>query len=240
MMNLNHPSDELLAALADADTDLTRDPGVADHVAGCPQCSATVEELRSLTLALAELPDLSPHRPLRFLPPAAEPRSGLAGRVAGVVRGIFAPALTVGAALALVGAVGTFGDPLSFLPGGQSGAPADDTGAVAEMAAPSSGEDMSAAETSPDDGAGRTLAGAESASESPQSDFNVLGQATASADEADSEPLQSPDEDSGSFSGESSPTGPTGRTVWPVVLVVGVALIAVTLLLRWILVPRAG
>ena len=61
-------------------------------------------EMRALRSALAELPDLAPSRPLRFLPPVAEPapRRSSAGW-----RSAFIPLVTAGAILLVVGSLGT-------------------------------------------------------------------------------------------------------------------------------------
>jgi hypothetical protein len=221
MLIPNHPDDETLAAFAGADPDATGDSALLRHLATCERCTTLVAELRSLTSALADLPDLAPHRPLRFLPPIAAPRPGLADRVGGVIRGIFAPALTAGAALALVGAVGTFAPSL----GGAGGAAVfQDAGADLRADASS---DMSAAAPSDNaDGGGGTAA---EAAGSPEPTQMYLGGAvpspTAEAPMAEVQRPFAPAPD---------------RPIWPMVLLSGVALIVVMLLLRWILAPRAG
>jgi hypothetical protein len=231
MMNTNHPDDELLAAFAGADPDATGDPAVSEHLASCDRCTATIAELRSLAMALGELPDLAPHRPLRFLPPVGEPRPGFVDRLAGVVRGIFAPALTAGAALALVGAVGTFGP--SVLPSAQSGGAAGQPGEAAlnaeESAAPAAAEDdtRTTAEASTDVGAesdGFTVTGM-----SPEPTPVVLGKSPASPSDAG---------DGADLSQE--PIAPVDRPIWPMLLFSGIALIVLMAMLRWILTPRAG
>lgn len=107
MLNPNHPADERLSALAGHDPAAADDAALVEHVSSCGRCAELVDELGALRASLAELPDLEPSRPLRFLPPVDEApaRDGLATWV----RRLFAPALTAGAALALVGAVGTTG-----------------------------------------------------------------------------------------------------------------------------------
>jgi hypothetical protein len=63
-----------------------------------------VSELQRLRLLLADLPDRAPPRPLRLLPPVAEgPRRTLLG----VLRGLAAPALAAGIALAVIGGAGS-------------------------------------------------------------------------------------------------------------------------------------
>ena len=105
MLIPNHPDDEWLSAFA-ADDPEAVDPAQASHVASCERCTAVVTELASLRMALAELPDLVPSRPLQLVP-AVPSGSEPADRVGGWVRRFFTPALAAGAAIALVGAVGT-------------------------------------------------------------------------------------------------------------------------------------
>ena len=220
MLIPNHPDDETLAAFAGADPDATGDSALLRHLATCERCTTMAAELRSLTSALAELPDLAPHRPLRFLPPVAAPRPGLADRVGGVIRGIFAPALTAGAALALVGAVGTFGSSL----GGAGGAATQEVGTELNAGASS---DMSAAASSAADNRGEGFGAAGSSPEPTVLFQHDPGSAspTTEAPAADARVPFALNDD---------------RPIWPMVLFSGVALIVVMLLLRWILAPRAG
>ena len=131
----NHPDDERLAALAGADPDATGDRELRAHVAACPRCGELTTDLTRLLAALAELPDIAPAHVLRFdLPPesAAVPRS--AARAAGggapaggfldTLRRALVPAMVAGAALALVGAVGTSGYLDGAMTGGEVGLPA--------------------------------------------------------------------------------------------------------------------
>jgi hypothetical protein len=221
MMNSNHPDDELLAAFAGADPDATGDRAVSEHLTTCAQCAAVVDDLRSLTSALAELPDLVPHRPLRFLPPASEPRPGLADRVGGVVRGIFAPALTAGAALALVGAVGTFAPSLGSLGGAGGAAPAFQEAADADASAAG----ITSAEASDGSARGGEAAGAAESAQ-PTSLYQGDNAAPSPTAEAPAEALPAP------FAADSD------RPIWPMLLFSGVALIVVLLLLRWIFASR--
>ena len=131
-MNLHdHPADERLAALAGVDPDLRGDVALRDHVAGCSRCLAVTDELTRLRAALAELPDLAPPPHLRFRLPAVEElepaRAGapFGARLVTLLRGALTPAMVAGAALALVGAVGTTGylDSTGFA-GGPAAAPA--------------------------------------------------------------------------------------------------------------------
>lgn len=105
MLIPNHPDDERLSAFASRDADAAADVSLTDHVASCLRCSRVVTELSALRVALADLPDLQPSRPLRLLPHVgATPAVDGAG---GWVQRLFRPLLTAGAALAVVGLVGT-------------------------------------------------------------------------------------------------------------------------------------
>jgi hypothetical protein len=66
-----------------------------------------VTELGALRAALADLPDLLPARPLQLLPAVPDPTPSAADRLGEWARRLFAPMVTAGAALALVGLVGT-------------------------------------------------------------------------------------------------------------------------------------
>jgi hypothetical protein len=123
MQHQIHPDDWRLAALAGGDPELESDAELRAHVSSCDTCRATVDELRLLRTALAELPDLVPSRRLQLLPPVAEPRAAPA---AGWLRRLSAPIVAAGLGLVLVGAVGTSGL-LNFTPASAdrlSGAPA--------------------------------------------------------------------------------------------------------------------
>ena len=102
-----HPDPERLAALAGADPDALADPELAAHVGACESCGPQVRALTALRAALAELPDLAPSRPLRLLPPVAEPAAASGWRTA--FRRAFAPVAVAGMVLLLVGSVGVTG-----------------------------------------------------------------------------------------------------------------------------------
>ena len=108
MQHPSHPDDQRLAALAASEPDAVADGPLVTHVAGCPRCAPMVEDLRMLRSALAELPDIPPSRPLRFLPPIPEPTTTRPVWL-GVLRGITAPAMAIGVIMILVGAIGTTG-----------------------------------------------------------------------------------------------------------------------------------
>jgi hypothetical protein len=104
----NHPDDEVLAALAASEPDVVADARLAAHIGSCEQCTRVVDELRDLRSALADLPDIPPSRPLRFLPPVAEtPASRVRGGWIGLARWVTTPLMGAAAVLILVGALGT-------------------------------------------------------------------------------------------------------------------------------------
>jgi hypothetical protein len=100
-----HPDDELLSALAAGDQEATADPSLRQHVDGCARCGAVVDDLFGLRAALAQLPDVTPSRPLRLLPSVAAPRTTTFG---GFARRLFAPAMVAGLVLMVVGGIGTY------------------------------------------------------------------------------------------------------------------------------------
>lgn len=243
MMNTPHLDDELLAAVAGADPGVAGDPAVSAHLATCDRCAATVAELRSLSIALGELPDLAPSRPLRFLPPVAAPQPSFADRLAGVVRGIFAPALTAGAALVLVGAVGTFAPALQMAQSGEGGAAMQDgaaltaeSAAAAEPGTEAGQERSDAAPSASDLAAGDGYAGPNA---SPEATPVTLGAAQASPEtdeEGDHAAAASPTQDMDALEAATD----SERPIWPMLLFSGVALIVLAVMLRWILAPRTG
>ncbi len=214
MLNQGHPDDERLSALAAGDTDATDDATLRAHVTSCDRCADVVSELGVLRAALADLPDVAPHRPLRLLPPVEADTPSPADRLGLWARRLFAPVLTAGAALAMVGVIGTAAPSIggqAASGGGADSAPTDRTAAgssdTQELAAPFVSGDPA------EDGAGSaTTLGVED--EAARDDF---------ADEAT---------DADGLFAERSP--------WPMVLFAGIALMIGAALLRWILVPRAG
>ena len=107
MLNSNHPDDERLSALVAADPDASADASLTAHVGGCERCADIVRELGFLRSALSDLPDIAPPRPLRLLSPVEADAVSGPDRLGQWARRLFAPALTAGAALAMVGVVGT-------------------------------------------------------------------------------------------------------------------------------------
>ena len=228
MLIPNHPDDERLSALASRDDDATSDAALTSHVSTCVRCTETVTELGALRASLAELPALAPSRPLRLLPPVAD--APAAGRGGGWIRRLFAPAMTAGAALAMVGVIGTAGPALQ----GMAASRGQDS---ALEAAGGEGPASSVAQVLGSSGGEQepeTDAGAPYAQESPESsDGQGRPMARESAGASSDEFV---------FGGEDDGRTalPAERSPWPMVLFTGVALMVGAALLRWILVPRAG
>lgn len=154
MLTSNHPDDERLSALAADDADAAADASLGGHVTSCARCTELVTELRSLRASLAELPDLRPSRPLRLLPEAAAEPVGAsaADRLGGWIRRYFSPVLAAGAAVAMVGLIGTAAPALS---GGAAGAGASPSAAAAEQYAPADGAGGGAASAAPGESFGQ-------------------------------------------------------------------------------------
>lgn len=226
MLIPNHPDPERLSALASGDTDATADASLSAHVSTCVRCTALVDELGALRMSLAELPDLRPHRPLRLLPEVADQPSRV-DRVGGWARRFFAPALTAGAALAMVGLIGT--------------------------TVPAVGNFADAGAQSATDGPER--GGLDGAIETDLSPSAEPGTANYEGPEAVGSgaamPLNSGTDDQGRVTTGEEPDSEDGgqlfqdttvpeRSPWPMVLFAGVALMVAAGLLRWILAPRAA
>jgi hypothetical protein len=118
MPSPNHPDDEVLAALAESGHDAPTDADLLAHLSGCERCTEIVSDLRTLQSALAELPDITPSRPLRFLPPVPASPSPATGWAV-LLRRLTAPAMAAAAVLILVGAIGTAANS-GFLPSAAS------------------------------------------------------------------------------------------------------------------------
>lgn len=108
MQYSTHPTDDRLAEYAGADRDALADRELATHIGTCDRCAPIVDELSTLRLALAALPDIAPSRPLRLIPPLLEPAPRRTGAL-DWLRRLAAPAMAAGAGLVLVGAVGASG-----------------------------------------------------------------------------------------------------------------------------------
>jgi hypothetical protein len=219
MLIPNHPHDERLSAMASGDPEALADSVLSEHLASCQRCTDTVAELGALRASLGELPDLPPHRPLRLLPPVTDVPTSRVDGVGTWARRFFAPVLTAGAALAMVGLVGTTAPLLGGLAG-----QAD--------SAPMVGADMAAPQASSDGDAGNEVSpyGGQELTGGPDS-----GTALDPGAEAQSE------EDSERSALETQQaTVSAERSIWPMVLFAGVAVMIAAALLRWIMAPRAG
>ncbi len=215
MLNQQHPDDERLSALASHDDDAAADAALTSHVDSCARCTALVDELGALRMSLAELPDLRPHHALQLLPLVTDAPE--AEGAAGWIRRFFAPVLAAGAALAMVGLVGTAAPALDGMAAG--GSPFSDAGASLEETAPGAEGDGSGRDGEGPRASDMTL-------EPASGEGHVASQASPS-DEADRL--------------ETFERGlPAERSPWPMVLFTGIALMIGAALLRWILVPRAG
>ena len=253
MLIPNHPNDERLSALASRETDATADATLTAHVSTCRRCTDLVTELGALRAALADLPDLAPSRPLRLLPPVEAAPAGAADRLGGWARRFFAPVLASGAALALVGTIGTAAPSLSGM--AQSGAAASEPANAVEMPAGTSavtgaggGAPEAAASNVPDEFAASEAPLFGPAADASAEDRSAEDLATPMATEPDVQAAEQdpvPSDDASTFGFEdpdqtSREALTVERSPWPMVLFAGVALMIGALLLRWILVPRAG
>jgi hypothetical protein len=228
MLIPNHPHDERLSALASGDPEAVADSVLSGHVASCHRCTDTVAELGALRASLAELPDLLPHRPLQLIPPVTDARR--ADRVGGWARRFFAPVLTAGAALALVGVVGTT---TTFLPAAQSDAGDDAAAGLEQEMLQGTGEaspTQDRAFTGAAQSADPMSLGAEGAGDGAE--------AEAPAAEPNESPADAARQDNDGTGAEMFAFG-ADRPVWPMLLFAGVALMIAAVLLRWILAPRA-
>jgi hypothetical protein len=221
MLNQGHPHDERLSALAAGDTEATSDATLNAHVTSCDRCADAVRDLGVLRAALADLPDIAPHRPLRLLPPVEADAPSAADRLGLWARRLFAPALTAGAALAMVGVIGTAAPSLGGM-GSQGAAPEERT--ALEASAPPAAADASAAELAAPFATQEAATGDAGGGE----DATTLGV----EDEAARDDFTGEATDADALFAERSP--------WPMVLFAGIALMIGAALLRWILVPRAG
>lgn len=229
MLNPNHPADEQLATLADGDADAHADSELAGHVASCARCTEVVSDLRLLRAALAELPDVAPSRPLRLLPPVADPEPSAVERLAGWVRRLFTPVVVAGSALALVGLVGTVGPGLS---GSMAGGPAS---VGDELAQPGEAQVLQSGGVDSGGDEGETAAEPSARAEGP-----LEAASPTDLQELDEDQRSVDGRDGGQLPSRSNDSLPAERSPWPMVLFSGVAVVIGALLLRWILVPRAG
>jgi hypothetical protein len=223
MQNTPHPDDERLAAYAGGDSDALADSSLVSHVTTCDRCRPLVDELSLLRGALAELPDLTPSRPLRLIPPiwdAATPAS----RRGSWLRRLTAPAMAAGAGLVLVGAVGIGATGLAGL-----------AGKSASLGAPEQAASASDHEFGP-------VAGADSPSLAPSdmrgsagSESSVLPQPMGSSPPASPSPTA---DDAGRSDSETNNS--SSQQPWLTLLIAGVGLFGISTALRFSLSPRAG
>ena len=141
------------------------------------------------------------------------------------VRRLFAPALTAGAALAMVGLIGTASPGLQGMASGGGDSAVEETGVGGDQGAGTI-TDAAASE------APAAAPGAAEASAAIQ-EFSETDERTA-AEAASTAPIAAEDD-----AGRATEL-PAERSPWPMVLFSGVALMIGAALLRWILVPRAG
>ena len=232
MLIPNHPDDERLSALASGEADAAADASLTGHVATCARCTDLVDELGALRASLAELPDVAPPRPLRLLP-SVDAGASRADRVGGWARRFFAPVLTAGAALALVGLVGT------TTPAFRGETIVQDVGTELSAQASEAAAEMPAAD-------GGAEAAAPSTEEATAGEALSAGDASSPTESTPQRTLAGPSEgDEAARDGDDTATeqltqAPPERSPWPMVLFTGVALMIGAALLRWILAPRAG
>jgi hypothetical protein len=228
-----HPDPERLAALAGADPDALADRELGSHVAVCESCGPQVRELTALRAALAELPDLAPSRPLRLLPPVAEPAPSSGWRTA--FRRAFAPVAVAGMVLLLVGSVGVTGvlGPADaqellgrFSLGAQAPAPAE---APETYATDSAGNDAGAAETA-------APGAADSQAASPEGTRGLAGPAVSPSPVADEQ--TAPTDSTAQVIGETE-SGRDGdlavvedRAGWIAAALLGIGLLGLAFVLR--------
>ena len=233
MLIPNHPEDGRLSALASSDEEAIADEGLTSHVSTCDRCTEIVTELGALRASLADLPDLRPHRPLQLLPPVADARA--AGGAAGWARRLFAPALTAGAAIAMVGLVGTASPLLQGAASGQSPFMAGQDAAEG-AAAESLEQRVLTSAAAPAAGEGYT----DETGEEPGASAGELDGQTSAERESPSTEEESAYRPEDSEGSDEARQLPAERSPWPMLLFTGIALMVAAALLRWILVPRAG
>lgn len=255
MLIPNHPDDERLSALASGDTDATADATLTDHVSSCHRCTELVTELGALRAALSDLPDLAPSRPLQLLPPVEAAPVGAADRLGGWARRFFAPVLASGAALALVGTIGTAAPALSPI-AGQGDAAATEQEHPLQLPAPEStpsdaitGAAEAASSNAPDEFAASAAPAAAAPGDAASGETREADASDIAAPQFSESTVAAEDEEAsgdGSTAALDEPDQASRealtveRSPWPMVLFSGVALMVAALLLRWILVPRAG
>ena len=230
----HHPDEERLAAFAGGDPDLE----LRLHLRDCGRCRSIIDELTMLRAALAQLPDLAPSRPLRLLPEVPAPEPSAAERLAGWTRRAFMPLLAAGFGLAIVGSVGTVGSSFSM---GASGAAPASAPLTTQFGASSAPRDVAGGATSSPSPSANTDSVPAAAGGAKSSSTPAPAEAGESASESPSaRALSASPSPAADRVNVFEPPPSTPRSLWPMVLFAGVALIVATLLLRWIVQPRAG
>ena len=235
MQHLNHPDDERLSALASGDPDATGDATLRAHLQTCERCTSLVRDLGELRIALAQLPDLPPSRPLQLVPPVAEP--AVSGAGGGWLRRLAAPAMAAGIAMAVVGGVGFGATALSGLGASSGAAPAyEDAQQPPESETPAALGGGAAG--TPGDSTTRDGSNAENASPTPSLDL-AEGGATPGASAAEAPEDEGRDE-GGSDDFAAIAFDFNRPEPWLAVIVAGVVLLLLGLVLRNVVNPRAG
>jgi hypothetical protein len=230
-----HPDDERLSALAGGDPEAAGDSALRAHVTGCQRCTSLVRDLGELRVALAQLPDLPPSRPLQLIPPVPEPEARGAG--GGWLRRLAAPAVATGLALAVVGGIGFGAVSLSGM-GAATGAPAFQEDAAGGDAPDAPEAAASAAASAAPDLTRNPLSGAGSY----RAQASRLAQDSPIADRS---PIAAPADEGDEGEEATDRIGVTGVDFnqpgpWLVMLAAGVALLLLGLVLRVAISPRAG
>jgi len=230
MLNQNHPIDERLSALASHDIDATADATLTAHVVSCDRCTELVHDLSALRVVLADLPDLRPSRPLQLLPPVEADHA--TDRLGGWARRFFGPVLAAGAALTLVGTIGTTAPVLDQMTSGPDAGAAASAG-LQELAQPEASKASEAA-----------AGGEPRAADATSGSFEAAGgEGDMASPLAFDESAPSTGEERTTVSGgeDMEPLAQSSdRSPWPMVLFAGIALIIAAALMRWILAPRSG
>jgi hypothetical protein len=224
MPNAAHPDPERLAALAGGDADARADSALLEHVASCDACDRQVTEMSAVRVALAQLPDLAPSRPLQLVPPVTAP-SPSGWRVA--LRRAFAPVAVAGMVLVLVGGVGATGalgpadaQRLFVLPFQQAAGPGGEPEITTDDGEALDGETDGAG--APAEPTYRPTNGAGALGPTPLPSARV-------GEEAPAE--EPPAEEPTAPRGEDADAGPN-TTGWMVLMTVGIGLLALAVVIR--------
>ncbi|MGH2446032.1 MAG: hypothetical protein ACRDGD_08345, partial [Candidatus Limnocylindria bacterium] len=163
--------------------------------------------------------------------------------IGGWARRLFAPVLTAGAALALVGLVGTASPALQGMASGPAAGDAGRAPAEADASEPASEERDVAVPSTAIESAGDVHTLGESGADAPRDAFRSpeaeAPQDAEASEEAEASEVPTTDE---APDAEAAPRAeadlPAERSIWPMLLFAGVAVMVGAGLARWILVPR--